>query len=887
MGFFFTAAETRAAAEAKAAGKGGKSSGAVASGTPKVVLPIRVLGSKSRGCSTCALDGKRAQMDSPKLPPSGSADPLLYIMGEAPDKEEDETGEAGEGYLNEFLAGHIPKKLEPHVRWGHAVRCRTTAPNRDQLISCSNHQVRDIEATKPAVILGLGAAPLAWVADLYGIQDWRGRLIPVRIGSHVCWYAPVWHPAFVRRMGKDKKMGQAYLDTYKRDIDRVCDQLLKGTLPEPYVPEGEELSAGMHWELSWKVEEVKHFLDHMRQFKKQCVDIETNGLRPYAADSKILSIAFGTWDLSYAIPLSHRESKWTPEQLKQVWGLVRDYLQDRSITFYAHLLKFELEWLGMPWALGRDILFTCNWGDTMAQAEALRTQGLSSKSLDSCCIANMGIGEKALDGLDRARLDAVPLPKVLRYNARDVKFSDYVRQVQEREIEVQGLQRAYGMLVSRVPALTCAQQDGLVPNFAFAEASHIDLAKQMEAAGQAIQKLPDVRQFVNATGEPFNPGSTKQLTTFLRDYLKVKEGWRKVGGEDKYSTDEDVLKLVKHPIAPLILEQRGLQKLDSTYVIGLCRKGSFPDPACGKLVWADGLVHTNFNYLVTRTGRLSSDDPNVQNFPKREHKEIRNCIGAPNGYWMVAADYGQIEARVIAMASRCPVLCAALWEHYDIHMDWAQRIAKAFGYVFDRYLKEVGGKDEKKAMKVLRSDIKNQWTFPQFFGSPLAPIANVLGVPERDLAPYSKKFWEMFAEVKRWQERVLVLYKKKGYTETLTGRRRYEPLSANEIINSPIQGTASDIVVRGMETLSYKAWEEGRPQISPRINVHDDLSFYLPPATLEQDLGDIVQIMCTPQFDFINVPITIEVGLGKTWGTIEDTFTAESTDYGYPTKEIA
>jgi DNA polymerase I len=345
----------------------------------------------------------------------------------------------------------------------------------------------------------------------------------------------------------------------------------------------------------------------------------------------------------------------------------------------------------------------------------------------------------------------------------------------------------------------------------------------------------------------------------------------------KYSTDEAVLGQVKHPIGKLILEKRSLGKLDGTYVLGLCRKGTFPDKNCGSLVHDDGLVHTNFNIFIARTGRTSSDSPNLQNFPKREHKEIRGGVGAPPNNKMGSIDYG----RVIGMASRCPVLCRALWEHYDIHGAWAKRLADAFPYVMVKYLK-LTKQDETKALKAFRGDIKNQWTFPAFFGSRLPPIAEALGIPARNLEPHFDEFWDMFAEVKRWQERTLVSYKKKGYTETLTGRRRYEPLSLNEIINSPIQGTASDIVVNAWERLALKSHVEQRPQLAARINVHDDLTFYIPEATIDKDIADIVEVMCQPPFDFINVPITVEIGIGDTWGTIEDVVQVESTEFGFP-----
>jgi len=751
------------------------------------------------------------------------------------------------------------------------------------MVCCSQRQVTDIERTKPLVIMGFGNVPLQWATNETGITDWRGTFVPVRIGTHVCWYAPMWHPAYILRAKNDRKMGEAFFETYKRDLKRVFDKL--PTLEEPFVPQGDELESGITLELSYDLDTVHDTLSQLEGH--QSIDIETNGIRPYEKASKILSIAFGTWQFSYAIPILHREAQWPEHKLKTLWEIIGKHLRKNGNVFTAHNLKFEQEWLSMSWALGRSVLFEVQWGDTMAQAEVLRTQSLYSKGLDVRCTAEIGVPEKSLDDLDRKRLDSYPLPRVLKYNARDVKFTDLLRQIQDKRIEQEGLENAYSIMVERCAALTLAQQLGVVPDTDFAEAKHVELKGTIEKMEQAIQNLPVVLALVKETGKPFNSGSTKQLSTLLRDKLKLQEGWRVVKGVRKYSTDEEVLGRIKHPIGRLILEKRGLVKLDGTYVLGGCRKESFPEEAgCGKLIWDDGLIHTDYNHLIATTGRLSSASPNLQNYPVREHEEIRNCIRAALEdptlrAFLVSIDYGQIEARVIAMASRCPVLCKALWEHYDVHMAWAKTLSEKFAYVLVPYLKKTK-QDEAKALKLFRSDVKNQWTFPLFYGSQLTSVAEALKIPANDLRTQFNRFWEMFAEVKRWQERVLKNYHAKGYVETLTGRRRWEPLGFNECINSPIQGTASDIVVDAMRRVASHAYETGLWNRAARMNIHDDLSFYLPEDTLEEDIAAIVEIMCVCPFDFINVPITVEMYVGSRWGEQKEIGQVESTEFDFP-----
>jgi len=847
------------------------------------VIPIRTLGESHGGCARCPLDSEAKHLHHPKMLPTGSDDPLIYVLGEAPGRQEDEQGEQFIGRSGELIRDYIPKELDKHIRWNNSVRCRppdNRTPTREELVCCSQYQVEDIERTKPAVIMGFGNVPLQWATNETGITDWRGTLVPVRIGAHACWYAPLWPPSYILRAKNDRKMGEAFFETYKRDLNRVFDMLPK--LEEPFVPQGDELDAGIWLEESYSLDKVHASLKQLEG--EQAVDIETNGIRPYAKDSKILSIAFGTWEFSYAIPVLHHKAKWPEHKIKTLWKIIGEHMRKKGNVITAHNLKFEQEWLSMPFALGRDLLFEVRWGDTMAQAEVLRTQSMYSKSLDVRCTALIGVPEKSLDDLDRKRLDFFPLAKVLKYNARDTKFTDLLRQIQGRQIEEAGLQKAYALMVDRCAALTIAQQEGVLPNTAFAEAKHVELKNTIEKMERAVQNLPVVRELVAETGKPFNSGSPAQLTVLLRDRLKLSDGWREVKGVRKYSTDEEVLSKIKHPIGKLILEKRGLVKLDGTYVLGGCRKESFPEErGCGKLLWDDGLIHTNYNHLVASTGRLSSTEPNLQNYPKREHKEIRNCITAPPGHRMVSVDYGQIEARVIGMASRCPVLCKALWEHYDVHMAWTQTLSKAFEYVLVPYRKETKG-DETKALKSFRSDVKNQWTFPLFFGSQLSSVAEALKIPVNDLKPHFNRFWEMFAEVKRWQERVIKGYRANGYVETLTGRRRWEPLGFNECINSPIQGTASDIVVDAMKRVAEHAYETKKWHRAARLNVHDELDFYLPQETLEEDIDAIAKLMCVCPFDFINVPITIEISVGSCWGEIEDIGQVESTEFGFPVR---
>jgi DNA polymerase-1 len=236
------------------------------------------------------------------------------------------------------------------------------------------------------------------------------------------------------------------------------------------------------------------------------------------------------------------------------------------------------------------------------------------------------------------------------------------------------------------------------------------------------------------------------------------------------------------------------------------------------------------------------------------------------------ADFGQIEARVIAMASRDRNFTKSLWDRYDVHLNWAEKIAYA-------YPDRVGGKNnlkDKKVMKTFRGDVKNQWVFPLFFGASLFKVSNELRIPDEHLKSLYDEFWCTFEGVKDYQNRMEKDYKKKGYVECLTGRRRRAPLSYNQIINSPIQGTASDIVVDGMNRLSeLEDWE-----YQANLNIHDSLTFILDEDELEERTEVIVREMLGCRFPFINVPLTVEVSIGtENWQHMQELGTFSSDEW--------
>lgn len=258
----------------------------------------------------------------------------------------------------------------------------------------------------------------------------------------------------------------------------------------------------------------------------------------------------------------------------------------------------------------------------------------------------------------------------------------------------------------------------------------------------------------------------------------------------------------------------------------------------------------------------------MQNYPKRKNVHLRRMFVAPPGHKLIAADYGQIEARLIGCASQDEFLCHALYTGYDIHMEWAKRYLE----LFPDGCKRLGVKD----LKGVRSEIKNMLVFPLFYGAQAPSVSASLKIKEAEGRDLFQEFWERFGGVKKWQERLRAFYEKFGFVETPGGRRRHGPLSFNEICNSPIQGGASDIVVDGMNRLSEIARAEDKPWLQPALNIHDDLTFWVPDEVVEESIERIVIEMLNCSFKWVTVPLSVEVSFGENWADMKPIGTFES-----------
>lgn len=823
-------------------------------------------------CKVCPLN----KTVGGKMAPTGAENPLVYILGEGPGANEIEEQEQFVGASGEILRANIPRKFKDRVRFNSVVRSRppgNATPERVEIECCRPSVAADIERSRPTAIFGFGNVPLEWVASGYGgITMWRGRRMPVRIGKHTCWFYPMLHPAYLLHSRRRGNAGEEER-MFRFDMRRAFAEVEH--LPPAKVHTAEEVRAGVEIILDGGrkgIERVREALHWAAQQPVIGADYETNGLRPYKKDAKILTAAVGNWKRAVAFPFRHPEAQWKPAELAEVEQLWVEFLRNAKGVKAVHNLAFELEWSAFNF--GRDTVRAGRWGDSASQAAIIDERKGKGKpgcfSLEWLVQLYFGFNLKKLAGVDRSNLENTPIEAVLYYNAPDAKYHALLYEEQAKVIEEQELWEPYELALRSVPTVVLTQLKGLNVDQQEVKTLSKRYGERLQEIEHDIFALPVIREFEKLKARKFKPLSNPDVLFVFKDLLKRKEVLveDKYTKKPKYSANEEVLEKINHPLAQLLLDYRTFNKRKSTYV----------DPLDAgheeSLIFPDGQLHAQFNTFFAETGRLSCESPNLQNFPKRDNdaKEVRKQVVAPSGHVVLAFDYGQIEARIIAMFTQDKHFVKALWERYDVHMEWAERLAHA-------YPDRVGGKKnlkDKKSMKDFRTDVKNQWTFPLFFGARMESAAGYLKIPENVVRPHYNEFWRQFSGVKQWQENLLEFYQAYGYVECLTGRRRRGPLSTNQIFNSPVQGTAAAVVLDAMSRLS----EIGDPELQPEINIHDDLTYArVPEKRVDVVAERVITEMLKVPFEWVNVPISVEMGVGTNWLNIEEYATFSSDEW--------
>ena len=372
------------------------------------------------------------------------------------------------------------------------------------------------------------------------------------------------------------------------------------------------------------------------------------------------------------------------------------------------------------------------------------------------------------------------------------------------------------------------------------------LQKQSHELGQRIVELE--QEAHTLAGQPFNLGSPKQIGEIFFGKLGLPIVKKTATGAP--STDEEVLEKLAEdfPLPARILEHRGLSKLKSTYTDKL-----------PQLVDGAGRVHTHYAQAVAVTGRLASNDPNLQNIPVRtpEGRRIREAFIAPPGHVIVSCDYSQIELRIMAHLSDDAALLKAFHDGLDVHRATASE-------VFGVPVEQVSG-EQRRYAKVIN--------FGLIYGMSAFGLASNLGIERSAAAAYIERYFERYPGVKRYMDDTRAQAKAQGYVETVFGRRLYLPEinspngprrqgAERAAINAPMQGTAADLIKKAMVAVQH-ALDAERKASAMVMQVHDELVLEVPQAEVDWARAEVPRLMAGVAQ--LKVPLLAEVGVGPNW----------------------
>lgn len=441
-------------------------------------------------------------------------------------------------------------------------------------------------------------------------------------------------------------------------------------------------------------------------------------------------------------------------------------------------------------------------------------------------------------GVKQKTFNQIEIEIAAHYAAEDAHVTYRLYEVLSKKLkavpELDHILHNIEMPVARV--LTMMEENGIELDLKFLDQLGVDFSN-------AIQNLEN--QIIELAGQSFNVSSPKQVGEILFDKLGLKGGKKTATGQ--YSTSESILEKIDHPITALILEYRGLSKLKSTYTDGLQKQANNDS----------GRVHTSYHQALTATGRLSSTDPNLQNIPVREEigRQIRKAFVAPKGRVLLAADYSQIELRLMAHFSQDDALVHAFNHGQDVHRRTA---AEVLGIA----LEDVTHDQRRQAKAV---------NFGLLYGMSEFGLIRQLGFTRQESQDYIKQYFHRYPGIYEYMQRTRQVALEQGFVETILGRRLYTPdIDARNMmvrkgaeraaINAPLQGSAADIIKMAMIEVDKILPKD---QAKMLLQVHDELVFEVDADIADELAPKLAEVM--QSVVKLSVPLIVEVGKGMNW----------------------
>ncbi|KZN63044.1 DNA polymerase I [Pseudoalteromonas luteoviolacea CPMOR-1] len=646
----------------------------------------------------------------------------------------------------------------------------------------------------------------------------------------------------IQPMDKDRLVELYGQCEFKRWLAELLDGKANKDSSASAAVEAPEPVVKGNYETILTTEQLDIWVQKLKSAEVFAFDTETTSLDYMQADLVGMSFAVEAGEAAY-LPLTH-DYMGAPQQLDKalVFELLQPILEDHSIKKVGQNLKYDKSVLARAGISLNGIEF-----DTMLESYVFNSVG-TRHDMDSLALKylghkNISFEDIAGKGKKQLTFNQIELDKAAPYAAEDA------------DITLRLHQHLWPLL---------EQESSLISVFKEIELPLITVLSDMERTGVQIdstmlgeqsleieKRLAELEQEAYALAEEeFNLSSTKQLQAILFE----KQGLPVLKKTPKGapSTAEEVLQELAHdyPLPKLIIEHRGLAKLKSTYTDKL-----------PKLVNADTQrVHTSYHQAVTATGRLSSSDPNLQNIPIRNEagRRIRQAFVADEGHVILAADYSQIELRIMAHLSQDKGLLSAFAEGKDVHSATASE-------VFSVPLEEVTSDMRRKAKAV---------NFGLIYGMSAFGLARQLDIPRNEAQHYMDKYFERFPGVLEYMESTREKAAEQGYVETLFGRRLYLPdikarngarrkAAERAAINAPMQGTAADIIKKAMIKVHQWLQAHSQDEIKLLMQVHDELVFEIKADKVVEFSEHICQLMS--EAAKLDVPLVVEADHGENW----------------------
>ena len=601
-----------------------------------------------------------------------------------------------------------------------------------------------------------------------------------------------------------------------------------------------QLAEPIHYETIATETQLGDWLARLHAAPLVALDTETDSLDPMAARLVGLSFSVVPGQAAY-LPL-HHDYPGVPPQLDAALVLqrLRPWLEDPAALKLGQNIKYDLHVMANAGITVRGYVH-----DTLLQSyvlEAHRSHSLESLGQRHLNRQGLSYEDVCGKGAHQIPFSQVDIGLATRYSSEDSDMTLHVHRVLwpqlERAARLRSVYQDIEMPCSLI--LQRMERHGVLVDMAA-------LQQQSRELGERIVVLE--QQAYAIAGQPFNLGSPKQIGEILFNRLGLPVKKKTATGAP--STDEEVLQelAADFPLPAKLLEHRSLSKLKSTYTDKL-----------PQMVNAQtGRVHTSYQQAVAVTGRLSSNDPNLQNIPIRtaEGRRIREAFVAPPGHVLMSADYSQIELRIMAHISEDPGLLRAFAEGQDVHRATASEV---FGVPL-----EAVSSEQRRYAKVIN--------FGLIYGMGAFGLASNLGIDQKAARDYIDRYFARFCGVKRYMDDTKQRAAELGYVETVFGRRLYLPeikggsgprrsAAERQAINAPMQGTAADLIKLAMIAVQ-KALDEERRATRMVMQVHDELVLEVPDAEIAWAREALPRLMAGVAT--LRVPLSAEVGAGANW----------------------